>query len=61
MPIPFLQRSKSLEELQEENEKAEVEYSLEQKRAMIRELKKRGVDAKSFGTWGAIKNWLKTH
>lgn len=62
MKIPFINREKSLSDLQEEDEKLSVEYTVEQKRAAIRELKKRGVDPKSFG-WNisSIISWLKTH
>lgn len=61
MPLPFF-KEKTLEELQEESERTDLQYSIEQKRAAIREAKKRGVTLKSFG--GSVSNlikWLRTH
>lgn len=60
--MPWWNRSKSLDELQEENERAEVELSLAQKRAAIKKLKEAGLSGKSFGwDWRAIWQWFKTH
>jgi hypothetical protein len=59
--IPFFHKEKSLSELQEEDDKLNTEYTIEQKKAAIRELKKRGVDPKAFNGIGSIINWLKTH
>ncbi len=63
MPIPNpFAREKTLEELQNEEEKTDLIYSIEQKRAAIREAKKRGVSLKSFGgSFSSLFKWLKTH
>lgn len=62
MPLPFLHRERSLDELQEIADKREVEYTIEQRNAAIRELKKRGISPKSFGgNINSIFRWLKTH
>ncbi len=63
MPIPFLQREKSIEELQAENERLNVLYSNEEIRAMIRKAKQKyGVTPKSFGNnLTAFVKWFKSH
>lgn len=62
MPTLPWQKQKTLDELQSENERLEVEYSVEQKRAAIRKLKENGLSPKSFGfNWSSIMSWLKTH
>jgi hypothetical protein len=60
--IPFFHKEKSLSELQEEDDKLNTEYTIEQKKAAIRELKKRGIDPSQFN-WSisSIINWLKHH
>lgn len=61
MKMPWV-REKSLEELQEANERADVELSLAQKQAAIKRLKAAGLSGKSFGwNWHSIISWLKTH
>lgn len=60
MVFPF-SRKKDIEELQEENERADVELSVEQKKLAIKKLKAAGLSTKSFGSWREILNWLKTH
>lgn len=61
MPNPF-QKEKSIDELREEDERVDLQYSIEQKRAAIREAKRRGVDVKSFGgNISALIKWIKTH
>jgi hypothetical protein len=50
----------SIEQLQEKNERAEVELSLEQKRAAIRQLKESGLKPKDFGfNWQSILSWIR--
>lgn len=60
----FFKKEKTLSELEEEDEKLEVELSVTQKRQAIAELKKRGLKPKHFGNppdFKRIWNWLKTH
>lgn len=65
----FLDKKKSLAELEEEEEYLQAEYSVEQKRAMIREVRARGGDPNAIGSDGRGKGlnfqkiwqWLKTH
>lgn len=54
-------KTRTLDELQSENERLEVEYSVEQKKAAIRKLKALGVEKSSFGSWAAVMNFLKNH
>ncbi len=66
MPNPF-KRIPSLSEIEEETERKQAEnelvgteLSIAQKRALIAELKKRGLSAKHFGfDYGKIIKWLK--
>ena len=52
----------SLEELQEINEKREVQLSVAQKEAAIKKLKDAGLTKQSFGnSWSAIWDWVKKH
>jgi hypothetical protein len=61
MPLPW-ERKRTLEEVQAENERLDVELSVEQKRAAIKKLKENGLTPKSFGgSWQSIIKWLKTH
>jgi len=58
----LFKKEKSLAELEEEDEKLEVELSVTQKRQAIAELKKRGLTPKHFSfDFKRIINWLKTH
>ena len=64
---PF-KSQKSLEVLEEENDRQELELSIAQKKALIAKLKARGADPNHFKdgkkkgfNFGAITNWLKTH
>ncbi len=63
----FGSNKKSMEELQQENERLEVEYSVEEKKAMIRELRQRGQDPQHFKdgkggiNFSKVWAWLKTH
>lgn len=58
---PF-HKEKSLEDLEEEDEKVSHEYSIAQKKALIRAANKRGVNIKSFGgNFSALVKWFKTH
>ena len=60
--MPFWKPSRTLEESQEDNERLEVELSIEQKRAAIKKLKESGLTPKSFGgSWRSILAWLRTH
>lgn len=55
-------KEKTLEELQEEDEKSGVELSIEQKKAALKKLKENNLSGKSFGwNWKSIWNWFKTH
>jgi len=70
----LFKREKSLNELEEETERLEVEerkatleYSIAQKKAMANELNERGLKPSHFGdtketdTWTKIRKWLATH
>ena len=58
----FFNKKKPLEELEEENERLDVELSVAQKREAIARLKKRGLTPKHFNfDFKRIINWLKTH
>jgi len=67
--MTIFKRSKSLSELEEENEKQEeqdrnlsTELSIAQKKVAIAELKKRGLTPKHFGMdFSKIIEWLKSH
>ncbi len=60
--MPLFKRKRTLEEAQEEDERLNVDLSIEQKRAAIKRLKEAGLTGKSFGwNWSAIKEWLRTH
>ncbi len=60
--MQWLKKEKSLEELEEENERVSQELSLAQKQAAIKRLKQAGLTPKSFGNrWSAILAWLKSH
>ena len=74
MVLKYIKPQKPLDELEEETErlevedkKAELEYSVAQKRYMRKQLELRGRKVSSFGdtndswTWKKIVNWLKTH
>ena len=61
MPIPFLQRKKTLDESQEENERLDMELSITQKRVAIAKLKEAGLKKEDFGSWRAIWRWVKEH
>lgn len=69
MVSEFFKRPKTVTELEEENERLELEekkanlqFSIAQKKAMSKQLQERGLTAKHFGfDWGKIYNWLKTH
>lgn len=54
---------KTVTELQEENEEAELELSIAQKRAAQAKLTAAGLDRnKDFGgSWRSVIQWLKTH
>lgn len=67
-------KKQTTEEIEAETERAEAEdrlegykLSIQQKRWAARELKSRGVSARSFGntndegTWQKIISWLRTH
>ena len=54
--------SKTLEELQEEDESLTSEVSIAEKRALIKRLKQEGLHPKHFGfNWLAIKERFKPH
>jgi len=60
--MPIFDKDKTLEELQETNEKKEIELSIAQKQAAIARLKQAGLSPKSFGNrWNEILAWLKAH
>jgi hypothetical protein len=57
---------KSFDELEEEEERKDLELSIAQKEAAIIELKKRGQDPNHFKqggrfNFGSIIKWLRTH
>ncbi len=60
---------KSMADLEEEDEHLEKELSVEEKKALIRELRKRGQDPKDFSDNGKVGGlnfkrivaWLKAH
>ena len=54
--------TKSLEELQEQDESLTSEVSIAEKRAAIKRLKQEGLSPKHFGfNWSAIREWIKSH
>jgi monomeric isocitrate dehydrogenase len=63
----FLQRKKSMEELEEENEYMDVQLSIAQKKAAIRQLQAKGGQISDFKEKGKginfkkIIEWIKTH
>lgn len=70
----LIQRPKSIQEIEEETERAEaedrlagVQLSLEEKRMATKMLKERGLspqhfgDTRDAGTWQKVLTWLKTH
>jgi hypothetical protein len=70
MNFAFAKRKRSLEELQEENERANLEYSIEQKRAMISRLHQAGLSNSQIKRNFSVGNkldlnkaweWFKTH
>ena len=61
MPILFMQRKMSLEEAQEENEKLDIELSIQQKRVAIAKLKEAGLSKENFSSWRSLWHWYKTH
>ena len=68
MDIPFFKRQKTVEELEEEirrkqkvKEAGELDFTIEQKREMLKRLKEKGVSKKSFGNWHSAWEWLKKH
>lgn len=76
LDLAFLKRKKTLEEIRDENERkqaeeesANLDFSIAQKRAMIAKLKQQGVSYKSFSNngktsgiaWSQLWNWFKTH
>jgi hypothetical protein len=68
MDIPFLKRQKTVQELEDEirrkqlvKQDGELDFTIEQKREMLRRLKEHGVSKKSFGSYRGIWEWLKKH
>jgi len=61
--LPFGKQEKSVEELQEENERLELEYSVEEKKLAIAKMKSAGLNfQRDFG--GSLKSliqWWRTH
>jgi hypothetical protein len=60
IPNPF-QKQMTTEELEEEDKRATLQYSIEQKRAAMREAKKRGIKPSSFASISSMIKWFKTH
>ena len=56
-----MQRKMSLEEAQEENEKLDIELSIQQKRVAIAKLKEAGLSKENFSSWRSLWHWYKTH
>lgn len=68
MTLPFLKKKKSIEELEEETERARAEntladeeVSLAQKREIQAQLKARGLNRNNFSSWQRAWQWLRTH
>lgn len=58
----LFRRQKSIDELQAENDKVDLELSLAQKQAAIQKLKQAGLTPKDFGgRWKEIAAWLRNH
>ena len=62
----FAKKPKTLDELQEDDDRLTVEHSIWQKRAAIAELKRRGKDPSAFKdggkfNWQKIWAWLRSH
>lgn len=63
----FMQRQKSMEELEEENDREEIQLSIAQKKAAIAELNARGMSVRDFKqkrggiSWSGIMNFLRNH
>jgi len=63
----LFKQNQTLAELEEQDEKLDVELSVAQKRAAIAQLKQRGLSPQHFGdtakpsTWQRIIDWIKTH
>jgi hypothetical protein len=53
--------NKTLSELEEEEQIAEKEVSIAEKKAVLRKLKAAGLTPKSFANWREIVAWFKTH
>jgi hypothetical protein len=60
-------RPKSFEELEETEERREIELSIAQKESLIKQLKAKGGEPNDFKekkggfSWSGIIKWLKTH
>ena len=67
MVMEYLRPKKTLDELQEEKERQDIEISLEQQRILKKQLEAKGVSLDEFkGThgkpvWSRVVNWLKNH
>lgn len=67
--LPFLHKEKTISEIEEDTEKKEVELrnanvelTLEEKKAAIARLKQSGLKPSNFAfDWGRIKQWIKSH
>jgi len=60
MPLPFLHKEETLEELQEKNERLDVELTVAQKEAAKARLKQAGLTGKSFNwDWSRIWKWVR--
>jgi len=54
-------RRKTKEELQEDDERLDIELSVAQKRAALKKAKEYGVSRSNFGSWREFWHWFKTH
>lgn len=69
LKLPFINRDKSISEIEEDTEKKEVELrnanvelTLAEKRQAILRLKEQGLKPSSFGwDWSRIKKFIKEH
>lgn len=64
--LDFTKKPKTLDEMQEEDDRLTVEHQIWQKKAAIAELKRRGQDPNNFKEGGKfnfakIWQWLKSH
>lgn len=67
MVMEYLRPKKTLDELQDEKERQDLELSLEQQRVLRKQLEAKGASLDAFKNehgqtmWSRVINWLKNH